>query len=119
MERIGDHAERIARNVPNLADKKVNPVILNKIKAASALSLEIFTKSMESLFKNDLKGSNDSIEGIEKLEELCEEINTLALKHKGAIAISIGYIVESIRRVGEYSINISEMVINHIISEGK
>lgn len=119
MERIGDHAERIARNVPNLADKKVNPVILNKMKAASALSLEIFTKSMESLFKNDLKGSNDSIEGIEKLEELCEEINTLALKHKGAIAIAIGYIVESIRRVGEYSINISEMVINHIITEEK
>ena len=117
MERMADHAERIARNVPNLADKKVNPVILEKIKAASELSLEIFTKSMESLFKNDLKGSNEGIKDLGKLEGLCEEINTLALKHKGGIAIAVGYIVESIRRVGEYSVNISEMVINHIIAE--
>jgi phosphate uptake regulator len=119
MERMADHAERIARNVPNLADKKVNPVILEKIKAASELSLEIFTKSMESLFKNDLKGSNEGIKDLGKLEGLCEEINTLALKHKGGIAIAVGYIVESIRRVGEYSVNISEMVINHIIAEEK
>jgi phosphate uptake regulator len=119
MERMADHAERIARNVPNLADKKVNPEILDKIKAASELSLEIFTKSMESLFKNDLKGSNEGIKDLGKLEGLCEEINTLALKHKGGIAIAVGYIVESIRRVGEYSVNISEMVINHIIAEEK
>jgi phosphate uptake regulator len=117
MERMADHAERIALNVPTLADKKVNPEILNKIKAASELSLEIFTKSMESLFKNDLKGSNEGIKDLGKLEGLCEEINTLALKHKGGIAIAVGYIVESIRRVGEYSVNISEMVINHIIAE--
>jgi phosphate uptake regulator len=117
MERMADHAERIARNVPTLADKKVNPEILNKIKSASVLSLEIFTKSMESLFKNDLKGSNEGIKDLGKLERLCEEINTLALKHKGGIAIAVGYIVESIRRVGEYSVNISEMVINHIIAE--
>jgi phosphate uptake regulator len=119
LERIADHAERIARNVPNLVDKKVNPDILEKIKVASNLSLEIFTKSMESLFKNDLMGSNQSFESLETLEELCEEINTLALKHKGVIAISVGYIVESVRRVGEYSVNISEMVINHLIADEK
>jgi phosphate uptake regulator len=119
LERIADHAERIARNVPNISDKKVNPEILEKIKVASDLSLEIFTKAMESLFKNDLMGSNQSFDSLEKLEELCEEINTLALKHKGAIAISVGYIVESVRRVGEYSVNISEMVINHLIADEK
>ena len=119
MERMADHAERIARNVPNLADKKVNPIILEKIKSASVLSLEIFTKCMDALFKQDLKGSNAGIEDLGKLEGLCEEINTLALKHKGGIAIAVGYIVESIRRVGEYSVNISEMVINHLIAEEK
>jgi len=117
MERIGDHAERIAKYVTVLADKKVNPTILQKIKVASGLSLEILTKSMESLFKNDIVGSNQSFTSLETLEVQCEEINTLALKHKGVIAIAVGYIVESIRRVGEYSINISEMVINHIITD--
>jgi phosphate uptake regulator len=119
LERIADHAERIARNVPNLVDKTVNPEILEKINVASDLSLKIFTKAMESLFKNDLVGSNQSFDSLEQLEELCEEINTLALKHTGVIAISVGYIVESIRRVGEYSVNISEMVINHLIAEEK
>ena len=54
---------------------------------------------------------------MKKLESLCEKINTLALQQESAIAISIGYIVESIRRIGEYSEDISETVINYLIDE--
>jgi len=43
----------------------------------------------------------------------------MALKQKGEIAISIGYIVESIRRIGEYAEDISETAINYLILEEK
>ena len=52
-----------------------------------------------------------------KLELLCEEINTLALQQKGIVAISIGYIIESIRRIGEYAEDISENVINYLLEK--
>jgi len=54
---------------------------------------------------------------VKKLEILCKEINILALQEKGVTAISIGYIVESIRRVGENAEDISETVINYIMGE--
>jgi phosphate uptake regulator len=57
------------------------------------------------------------MESVVKLESLCEEINTLALQQKGIVAVSIGYIVESIRRIGEYAEDISENVINYLVGE--
>jgi len=115
MERMGDHAVRISKHIPTLLEKKVNPRIRDKIQKASAMGLALFNHSIDSLLKGDLKGSNDNIENIEKLEVLCREINTLALKHKGAVAISVGYIVESLRRLGDYAKNISENAINHMV----
>jgi len=41
------------------------------------------------------------------------------LQQKGITALSVGYIVESIRRVGEYSQNISENVINYLVGTEK
>jgi phosphate uptake regulator len=74
---------------------------------------------MGSFFKKDIKASNETIESVLKLERLCEEINALALKQKGVVALSVGYIVESIRRIGEYAEDISENVINHLVGEEK
>jgi phosphate uptake regulator len=117
IERIGDHVVRIAQNTPNLIDSNLDRKIIEKILTASALSLDIFNKSLSSFFKKDIKASNETLESLVKLEALCEEINTLALKQKGIVAISIGYIIESIRRIGEYAEDISENVINYLVGE--
>ena len=119
IERIGDHVVRIAQNVPNLIENNLDRKIIDKICKASSLSLDIFNKSISSFFKKDIKASNETMEFVEKLESLCEEINTLALQQKGIVAISIGYIIESIRRIGEYAEDISENVINYLVGEEK
>jgi len=41
----------------------------------------------------------------------------MVLNEEGSIALSVGYIVESIQRIGEYSQDISETVINYVIGE--
>jgi phosphate uptake regulator len=119
IERIGDHVVRIAQNVPKLVDSNLNKQTINNILSASNLSLDIFNKSMGSFFKKDIKASNETIESVEKLELLCEEINAIALKQKGILAIYVGYMVESIRRIGEYAEDISENVINYLVGEEK
>jgi phosphate uptake regulator len=117
IERIGDHVVRIAQNVPNLIENNLDRKIIDKICTASSLSLDIFNKSISSFFKKDINASNETMESVVKLESLCEEINTLALQQKGIVAVSIGYIVESIRRIGEYAEDISENVINYLVGE--
>ena len=119
IERIGDHVVRIAQNILNLVDDKLNKEIVERIHSAGELSLDIFNKSIGAFFRRDIKASNENIDSVSRLESLCEEINTLALQQIGVTAISIGYIVESIRRVGEYAEDISEIVINHLVGTEK
>ncbi len=117
IERIGDHAVRISQNIINIVDSKIDQRIIDLIQSASNLALDIFNKSIGAFFRKDLQAANENIESVIKLEILCKEINTLALQEKGVTAISTGYIVESIRRVGEYAEDISETVINYIMGE--
>ena len=113
LERIGDHASILGENVLKLIDK-LNPDIIQDIESASTLALEIFSKSFESHFKKNIKKANDNIDAVDKLVEKCEDINNKAL-NLGIDAVPVVYIVESIRRTGEYSGDISELTINYLI----
>ena len=117
IERIGDHIVRISENIPNLIDYNLDKKSITRIISAGNLSLDIFNKSISSFFKKDIHASNENIESVMTLESFCEEINTYTLQQKGIIALSVGYIVESIRRIGEYSQDISETVINYLVGE--
>jgi phosphate uptake regulator len=119
IERIGDHVVRIAENIIGLTDKKLDKQITERIKSASELALNIVNKSIGSFFRKDILASNKNIEETKKIESICEDINELALKQEGNTAISIGYIVESIRRIAEYAEDISETSINYLVWEEK
>ncbi len=119
IERIGDHVVRIAENIISLTDKNLDKQIIDKIKLASEFALNIVNKSIGAFFRKDIRASNKNIEDTNKMESLCEEISELALKQKGKTAISIGYIVESIRRIAEYGEDISETSINYLVWEEK
>jgi phosphate uptake regulator len=119
IERIGDHVIRIAQNAININDEKIEDQIIDKIKTASQISIEIFNKSILSFTRRDVNTANETIEMVKKLEIKLKEINKLVLTQTGENAISLSYLVESIRRIGEYSADISENVINHLIGENK
>lgn len=119
IERIGDHVVRTAENIISLTDKSLDKRITDKIKSASELALNIVNKSIGSFFRKDIRASNKNIEETKKIESICEDISELALTQKGKTAISIGYIVESIRRIAEYAEDISETSINYLVWEEK
>jgi len=119
IERIGDHIVKIAENIFQIIDSIDDKKIIEKIESASILSMNIFNKSIAALFRKDIKASNQNIETVLELETLCDEIDSLSLNQNGVIAVSIGSICDSIRRIGEYSEDISENVINHLIGEEK
>ena len=99
--------------------KDVHYIGLEKLESTSNLALDLFNKSITSFLRKDIKLANQTIESVHKLELGCKEINKLALKQKSDIVILLGYIIDSIRRIGEYSSDISENVINHFIGEEK
>jgi len=117
IERVGDHAVRIAEHAIPIIEIDLDKKTLTSIKKASTLSLEIFDRSIVSFFNSDMKEANRNIESINALENICGEINNSILKHDTQIAISLNYISESIRRAGEYAGDLSETVINLLVVE--
>jgi phosphate uptake regulator len=112
IERVGDHAVRIAEHSKPIIDMDFDKKFMNAIRKSSALSLEIFDRSIVSFFNADMKEAQRNIESITALENLCGEINNMVLKQDALVALNIAYISESIRRAGEYAGDISETVIN-------
>jgi phosphate uptake regulator len=117
IERIGDHVVTIASNIISLKNQSLDPSFISALQEASNLSLESFNRSVGAFFRKEINAANDNIESIVKVRKKCEELNTFNLKLEAAPAISLGYIIESIRRIGEYAEDISENVINHLIGE--
>jgi len=117
IERIGDHAERIVDNVPGIAVKDIDTATMEKIVKSSKLAVDIFDRSLSSLFDKDMKKAHRNIESLRALETLCDDINSYVVQQETPEAVALGYIMGSIRRAGEYSADISENVINYLVEE--
>jgi len=117
LERIGDHGVRIASHVPVLIEHEVDGEVVTRMKAATETAMSILDSSMRALFSSDMVDANRTIEMVGDLARMTDGISALAHEKSGEVALSIGYIAESIRRAGEYSADISEAIINQIIRD--
>jgi len=117
IERIGDHAVRIAEHAIPVMDQQIDKGVIAAMKKAGVRSLEIFDRSIISFFNNNMKDAHKNIESVAELEDMCSAINNMVLSQETPVAISVGYMVESIRRCGEYSGDISENVINFLVED--
>jgi phosphate uptake regulator len=115
IERVGDHAVRIAEHTIPIIDVAFDKKFMNAIRKSSTMSLEIFERSIVSFFNADMKEAHRNIESITALEDICGDINNMVLNQDALIALNIAYISESIRRAGEYAGDISETVINLLV----
>ena len=79
---------------------------------ASKISLELLNKSLDAWLQKDLILAN---ENIESLKILTDECNAIKINPNSEYLVEIGFIIESIRRTGEYSSDISEIIINNLI----
>jgi phosphate uptake regulator len=117
VERIGDHAVRIANNVDQLSGAKVDPRVLEEIYTVSQASLTLLKNSIDAWFKKDLAAANDNITAVKSIARSCEDIAHKAMKAKGPSAVPISYIAESLRRTAELSADISELAINNLVKD--
>jgi len=117
LERIGDHGVRIASHVPMLIDHGIDPKIITDMKNATKIAMSILNSSMRALFSSNITDANRTIDMVDDLEKMTNNISAFAHQKKGELALSIGYVAESIRRAGEYSGDISEAIINQLIHE--
>ena len=116
LERIADHAVNIAKNTLSINKNSFNDKTIGKIIKASDISLKILVNSLDAWLQKDILKANDTIELVKELIEASEKINYKAEIDNVEKSIALSYIIESIRRTGEYSADISELIINYLVS---
>ena len=113
LERISDHAVKIAKNVKKIDFKKIDKKRIDGINNASQISLKLLNMSLDAWLGKKIDLANQNIESISELTDACEEI--ISEEVNPDYAVEISNIIESIQRTGEYSADISEIIINNLI----
>lgn len=116
IERIGDHAVNTATTILPLLDSDLNPDLFGDLESVSAEALTIFDASISAMIERDIRGADANIRSITGLAARCDAIARSIPLQSGSVALAAGSIVESIRRLGECSKEISKCTINRLIA---
>jgi phosphate uptake regulator len=112
IERIGDHAEKIARNAQSAVDEGLRIVEKDTIRGLSHEALAVLDKAVESYFRKNIKSANAVVDKGNELVVSCEElIGKLRSQHEPA-AIIAASVLDSIIRTTMYAVDVAEIAIN-------
>jgi len=112
LERIADHATRIAHAVSMLRLSKISGSTIERLDELGKDAISILDGSIEAFFRRDSTAANRCIEETVHLRDKTNSFLEEAMKQKGETAVGLAFIAESIERTGGYSSDIAEIAIN-------
>jgi len=111
LERTADHSTRIAGQVLSLI-QPLQPQIVKRLIGMSDVALNMLDSAMLSLFKRDHAGADQVIEKTKQFAEI-ERVVIASIDQKDLETYyAIHVIMDSLRRIVEYSTDIAEVVLN-------
>jgi len=117
VERIADHAVKIAENALSL-DEKIEKPVFQKISEMSSFARSVFDDSIKSLFKKDYSLADSVVAEAKTIAPMENEaIRLIAKKAEATKMSTLRMIMESIRRTAEYASDIAEIVLNLNINQ--
>ena len=115
LERIGDHAQRIASSVLSM-DREVDKRLMDSLDAASAQALSIFDRSFTSLLSGSVEDANTAIDDTSEFDKAMNKISEALRTMKGRDVFALAGVVDSIGRTAHYSTDLAEIAINLVAS---
>ena len=113
LERVGDHAERIASTYEVLAaEKDLDPKLVKEIEAANASATAILDKAFSALMSGDIDMANEAIDARGHHQRLIDALSHHVSSKKGEELLALGAIVDSLSRTASYATDIAEQAIN-------
>jgi phosphate uptake regulator len=119
IERIGDHAVKIAESVKQLEEEKIDKKIMNDVLASSRIAVGIVETSISAFYTKNISECNKAIDFSKNLMKIRENLIGKVAGTKSTVAVPLAYIIESIDRTGFYGTDIAEIAINHIVATEK
>jgi phosphate uptake regulator len=113
LERVGEHAQRIARTLPVVAkDRVLDAKLLKDLEEARVSAATLLDRSFHSLITRDIDEANRTIDARVNHEKLIEALSHRVSARRGEELLALGGIVDSLGRIGVYATEISEQAID-------
>jgi phosphate uptake regulator len=118
IERMADHAVKIAQNRLALTLSIVDDAILNELRNLSDSAMSVFENAVDSLFNEDYEEADSVLESVTKTRQMEAIVLQKIIKHSPPEDLpALRLIVESILRTAEYGTDIAEIVLNMTIKD--
>ncbi|MCX8175990.1 MAG: AbrB/MazE/SpoVT family DNA-binding domain-containing protein [Candidatus Bathyarchaeota archaeon] len=117
VERIADHAVKVAENVMNLKEK-VCETVFQKISEMSSYAKNVFDESIKAFFKKDYALAEYVISKAKTIVAVeAKAVEEIQNKVRQTDISNVRMIMESIRRIAEYASDIAEIALNLNINQ--
>lgn len=116
LERIGDHAERIASTYSVLAEKGLDARLLKEIESARDSAIEILDGAFNALFTADIEAANEAVDSLGPHMKLIAGLSHHVATKKGEELLALAAVIDSLDRAASYAVDIGEVAINHAVS---
>ena len=117
VERIGDHAARMAKQVPELRAAGADVKLMAGVTRYSGELMSILDDVMGALLERNARQAHECIRRAGEMDKEIEKLSGRFSGLPGDIALPLGAIVDSLERTGHYIKDIGELVINYLIGE--
>ncbi|MGM0771052.1 MAG: PhoU domain-containing protein [Halobacteriota archaeon] len=112
LERIADHALKIAKTATILEDP-IPEDTMELIESAYMISIAMVEDAIDALYNQNTDLANKVIAKVDGTKARINDLNSSLLELESPEAIvSLGTVADSIDRIGEYGANIAEFAIN-------
>jgi phosphate uptake regulator len=117
LERIGDHAEKIATAVIQLGAKPPERAFLTRVEEAVDAALALLDEAFTSLMADDLDKANEALDAWSALARQVDALSERVSGTEGARLLPLATVVDSVSRIGGYASDIAEVAINVVMSQ--
>jgi phosphate uptake regulator len=115
LERIADHAVRIAETVTILGRERIPERLVSELDRMAAAAATALADALDCLDSRDIQKANEVVDAAHKLTEERDSIlHQLTSKH-GRLAVGLAYVLESLERSAFYASDLAEIAINRAV----
>lgn len=113
IERIGDHAQRIASTYSVLGGSKgLDPKLMKELDEARASAVALLDRSFTALISRDIDVANEAIDGRVAHQNLVDSLSHRVATRRGEELLALGTVVDSLGRTAHYASEIAEQAID-------
>ncbi|HTT74000.1 MAG TPA: PhoU domain-containing protein [Thermoplasmata archaeon] len=115
LERIADHAVRIATTVPILGKERTPARLLAELDRMASRASSALSDALEALESRDIPRANAVIDSAKELTRERDHILHELTSKSGRLAVGLAYVLESLERSAFYASDLAEIAINRAV----